>query len=430
MTQQSKLQIADIPSFDKTKAFQQLTEFAKTAIDLTNPKLLTSERIESMQAEGAGFKLLYGFEKVDSTVLSSLEALAVERKAVQQMQGMQNGAVSNFIEGYPSENRSVLHTAMRDIFSETLVGQNALDARNLAKAEHKKLQNFTEKLDKEGRFTEMIFIGIGGSELGPKALYLALSGYHRKDRKIHFVCNVDPDDVALVMRQVELSKTLVVVISKSGTTLETATNEEYVRSYFIKAGIDPKEHFISVTMPKTPMDDTSKYLACFHIWDFVGGRYSATSMVGGLLISFGVGYKEFVDLLRGAHDMDIVALKNNPKENLPLLAALIGIWNRNFLHYPTVASIPYSQMLTRFPAHLQQCDMESNGKRIDRMGNPISFSTGPVIWGEPGTNAQHSFFQLIHQGTDTIPLEMIGFIESQCGVDFTWKGTTSQEKLL
>ena len=148
------------------------------------------------------------------------------------------------------------------------------------------------------------------------------------------------------------------------------------------------------------------------------------------MLSFGVGYAPYLELLKGAHEMDLVALRVNPKENLPLLAALIGIWNRNFLDYPTTAIIPYAQVLHRFPAHLQQCDMESNGKRIDRKGALCAYETGPIIWGEPGTNAQHSFYQLIHQGTTTVPLELIGFIEPQGGIDFEWKGTTSQEKLL
>jgi glucose-6-phosphate isomerase len=149
-----------------------------------------------------------------------------------------------------------------------------------------------------------------------------------------------------------------------------------------------------------------------------------------VLIGFAYGYDQFYELCRGAHDMDLVAMRKDEKQNLPLLGALLGIWNRNFLHYPTVAVIPYSRMLQRFPAHLQQCDMESNGKRIDRRASATKFQTGPIIWGEPGTNAQHSFFQLIHQGTSIVPLEMIGFLEAQGNHDFEYRGTNSQEKLL
>jgi glucose-6-phosphate isomerase len=336
----------------------------------------------------------------------------------------------NFIEGQDSENRAVLHTAIRDFSTQKNPSKVVQEAKEKSALEHKKLKEFVEKIDREKRFSEMIFIGIGGSELGPKALYYGLSFLHRKDRKIHFICNVDPDDVAQTLQNADLKKSLVVVISKSGTTLETATNEEFVRASFIKNGLDPKQHFVSVTMPQTPMDDRTKYLECFHVWDYVGGRYSSTSMVGGVLIAFGIGYQAFYELCQGAYEMDQVALQSDYKKNMPLLLALLGIWNHNFLGYPTLATIPYAQMLFRFPAHLQQCDMESNGKRIDRMGNTCDFQTGPVIWGEPGTNAQHSFYQLIHQGTSVVPLELIGFVESQGSIDFEWKNTTSQEKLL
>ena len=430
MTTSEKSIFCSQKSFTNNEGYIRLEALAKKPLTLTQKGFLTNERIQKMACQGAGYQYIYGFEKVDEEVLEALQLLAKERNAVEQMHAMQNGNICNFIEGVASENRAVLHTAMRDIFSERDVGASAKKARDLVKPEHVKLKLFVEKLDRENHFEDMIVVGIGGSELGPKALYMALSFLHRKERRAHFVGNVDPDDVVLTIQKVNLAKTLVVVISKSGTTLETATNEEFVRSFFVKANLDPKKHFIAVTSPKTPMDDANKYLACFHIWDYVGGRYSATSMVGGLLLSFGISYEAFHELLRGAHDMDMVALKTHVRENLPLLAALIGIWNRNFLGYPTVAVIPYSQLLHRFPAHLQQCDMESNGKRIDRFGAPCAFHTGPIIWGEPGTNAQHSFYQLIHQGTDPIPLEFIGFKESQAGIDFIWKGTTSQEKLL
>ena len=426
----SKKIFLDTPSFEKTKAFENLKTLAAQPLDLTKEGVITTQRIASMIAKGAGYTFLYGFERITEDTLQTLVSLAAERKALEQMQAMQSGEIVNFIEGFESEKRAVLHTAMRDIFDNPNPGKEASKARELVIKEHEKLKNFIQKLDAEKRYSEMIFVGIGGSELGPRALFHGLSFYQRKDRKIHFIGNVDPDDVALTLAKADLTKSLVVVISKSGTTLETSTNEEFLRKEFTKQGLDPKQHFISITMPKTPMDDLTRYLACFHVWDYVGGRYSATSMVGGLLISFGVGYKEYLELLKGAHDMDLVALKSNPKENLPLLGALIGIWNRNFLGYPTVGIIPYAQVLHRFPAHLQQCDMESNGKRIDRKGHACSFDTGPIIWGEPGTNAQHSFYQMIHQGTTTVPLELIGFTSSQGNLDFEWKGTTSQEKLM
>jgi len=428
MTTPTKAEILAAPSFSSTKAFAQLAH--EKPLDLTQEGVLTPARIDAMKSVGAGYTCLYGFERLSEKTISLLMQLADERLAHSQMQMMQSGEVMNFIEGFPSENRAVLHTAIRDFSKEKSSSPIVQKAKEDSLAEHKKLKEFMQKIDQEKKFSEMIFIGIGGSELGPKALYYGLSFLHRKDRKIHFICNVDPDDVAQTLANADLKKSLVVVISKSGTTLETATNEEFVRAHFVKMGLNPKEHFVSVTMPKTPMDDTSKYLECFHVWDYVGGRYSSTSMVGGVLIAFGIGYDAFYELCQGANEMDQVALKKRGVENLPLLMALIGIWNHNFLEIPTVATIPYSQMLFRFPAHLQQCDMESNGKRIDRMGRDVSWKTSPVIWGEPGTNSQHSFFQMIHQGTSPIALEFIGFAESQAGVDFEWKGTTSQEKLL
>ncbi len=178
------------------------------------------------------------------------------------------------------------------------------------------------------------------------------------------------------------------------------------------------------------MDDPQHYLASFYIWDYIGGRYSVTSMVGAVTLAFSLGMDRFLEFLRGANSMDKVALKNDILTNLPLLSALLGIWNRNFLSLPTVAIIPYAQALVRFPAHLQQLDMESNGKRIDKRGHPVDFDTGPVIWGEPGTNGQHSFYQLIHQGTTVVPLEFIGFAESQYQEDVIYQGTSCQEKLV
>ncbi|MBM3184655.1 MAG: glucose-6-phosphate isomerase, partial [Chlamydiae bacterium] len=254
--------------------------------------------------------------------------------------------------------------------------------------------------------------------------------FHRQGHRPHFISNVDPDDANGVLNQLDLKKTLVVVVSKSGSTLETLTNEEFVRARLKKAGLNPKDHFVAVTGEKSPMDDPAKYLESFYMWDFVGGRYSATSMVGGVVLGFCLGFHGFKEILRGAHAMDHHAIAAPLRSNLPLLSALLGIWNRNFLHLPTVAVIPYSQALLRFPAHLQQLDMESNGKHIDKQGKPCTFQTGPIIWGEPGTNGQHSFYQLIHQGTDVIPLEFIGFKKSQYPADLEIQNTTSQEKLL
>ncbi len=410
--------------FTNTAAFKRLE--AQKPIDLSVE--LTAERIESMVLKGVGFDLYYATERVSSDILDDLYALADESHALEKMRRMQAGEVLNRIEGCESENRAVLHTAMRDQFSDRQTAAPAVEAAEKAALELKKLERFLEK--HEGKFTDLIQIGIGGSDLGPRALCIALQAFWRPGCRVHFISNVDPDDASSVLNAVDLKKTLVVVVSKSGTTLETLTNEEFVRVRIKKMGLDPKEHFVAVTGEKSPMDDPSRYLASFYIWDFVGGRYSATSMVGAISLGFCLGFHGFKEILRGAHAMDLHALTASARVNLPLLSALLGIWNRNFLRLRTVAVIPYSQALLRFPAHLQQLDMESNGKHIDKSGRLCQFSTGPVIWGEPGTNGQHSFYQLIHQGTDVVPVEFMGFKKSQHPYDYEIQNTTSQEKLL
>lgn len=411
-------------------SYQKLILLAKHPFDLTKEGNLTPERLAHFCGESAGYRLLYGTERVTDEVMEALGTIAEEAKAIEKMNKMQSGAILNFIEGYPSENRAVLHTATRDFFERPNQSKEAVIAAQQAKKEVDKLHNFIEAIDQGKRFTDLVTIGIGGSDLGPRAHYVALQHLQKEGRHVHFISNIDPDDAAMAFRGLDLSKTLVVVVSKTGTTLETQANEAFARAYFLQAGLSPEKHFISVTSQGSPMDDKQLYLESFYIWDWVGGRYSTTSMVGGLLLSFAFGFETYWELLRGANAMDKAALEPVPNKNLPLLGALLAIWNRNFLNYPTLALIPYSQALSRYSAHIQQVEMESNGKHIDQRGQQVAFATGPIIWGEPGTNAQHSFYQLIHQGTDTIPLEFIGYKKSQSGQDNTLNGTTLQQKLL
>jgi len=414
--------------FTETKAFQRLSELAQNPIDLTKKGALSAKRIQEMVSEGLGLKLSYATERVDDSVLQAIFELSEESQALDKMLSMQAGETVNFIEGMESENRPALHTAMRDFFDAQEATLKAQEATKLAYQECEKLKSFLSEI--ENRFTTLVQIGIGGSDLGPRAIYLGLRAYQKPERKIFFVSNVDPDDAASVLHQIDLSKTLFVIVSKSGTTLETLTNEAYILEKLKKAGLNPQNHLVAVTGKGSPMDDPSRYLQSFYIWDYVGGRYSVTSMVGGVTLAFALGMDRFLDFLRGASAMDKLAKSKDPKGNLPLISALLGIWNRNFLQYPTCAIIPYSQALSRFPAHLQQLDMESNGKHIDKEGNSVDFETGPIIWGEPGTNGQHSFYQLIHQGTTIVPLEFIGFLQSQYNADITYKETSSQDKLL
>ncbi len=417
-------------TFDRYKSTQQLKRLAERPFDLTEPGNLTPERLNRFSAESCGYKLLYGTERVTEEAMSELVALSREAEALSKLERMQSGEVMNSIQGYPSENRSVLHTAARDFFDHPNSAKAAQEAARLARGQVDKLEKFIQQIDAEGRFTHLVMIGIGGSDLGPRAHYLALQNLQKSGREVRFICNVDPDDAAAALHGLNLSKTLILVISKTGSTLETTTNEALARDRFVQAKLDPSQHFISVSQPGSPLDDPKKYLACFHIWDWIGGRYSTTSMVGGVLMAFAFGFEVYWEFLRGANAMDKAALNPDVRQNLSLLAALLGIWNRNFLHHPTLAIIPYSQALVRYPAHIQQLDMESDGKRIDKQGNAVAFDTGPIIWGEAGTNAQHSFYQLIHQGTTVVPLELIGFKESQRQQDLMWEGTTSQQKLL
>lgn len=416
-------------NFNTAAASEILRKLALVPLDLTNPEVLTPDRIRTFTAHAVGFTISYATERVTSSVLDALYSLAHEANVFEKMAKMQAGEIVNYIEGYPSENRAALHTAVRDLFENPNPAKPAKEAAALAKEQVNKLDIFLKKINKENAFKNLLIIGIGGSELGPKAIYQALE-YLKGGRQVHFAGNVDPDNLTLILRELDLKSTMVCVVSKSGTTLETAVNEALAREFFEKKGLDANRHFIAVTGEGSPMDDPKKYLECFYIWDWIGGRYSGSSIIGGVILGFAYGIEVYMDFLRGANAMDKAALKNDVSTNLPLLLALLGIWNHNFLDIETLAIIPYSQALARFPAHLQQLDMESNGKQVDKVGRFVDFETGPIVWGEPGTNAQHSFFQLIHQGKIPIALEFIGFKKSQTNEDFTYQNTTSQEKLL
>ena len=422
-----------------TNAWQKLSGLAQSPFDLTADNALSPDRIGAMKSSAAGFVSMYATQRVTDEVLDTLQQLADETGAVRQYQAMLDGQRMNQIVGFPCENRQVLHTATRNVFADLICDHDAgqADAARQACEQLARLHDFLGKV-KDGEitaaagqtFTDLVQVGIGGSDLGPRAIYTALQNYRVPGRRVHFISNVDPDDAACVLKELDLSKTLVNVVSKSGSTLETLTNEQLVAGRFRAAGLDPKRHFVSVTGEGSPIDNPDNYLRSFHMYDYVGGRFSATSMVGGVALAFGLGYENFTEFLRGAREMDLNSLERDIRQNLPLLAALLGIWNRNFLGHQTLAILPYSQMLSRFVAHLQQLDMESNGKRINRRGEPIPYATGPIVWGEPGTNGQHAFYQLIHQSETIIPCEFIAMRSSQAGEDFEVQETTSQQKLL
>lgn len=418
-------------NFNTMNACDELGELARTPYDLTASGALSPARISSYRTHAVGIDLLYSTQRVDEAALTALQRLADESGATAQFLEMKKGAVLNRIEGYASEERQVLHTACRDIFAP--VGL-APEASAQAKTELEKLAGFLAALEAgtivnaAGEpFTDLIQVGIGGSDLGPRALYLALAAYKIPGRRIHFISNVDPDDAAATLNGLDLARTLVNVVSKSGSTLETLTNEALIREAFVEAGLEPNRHFLAVTGKGSPMDSPSRYLRSFYMFDSIGGRYSATSMVGAVMLGFALGYPHLLEILRGANAMDLAAEEHDIRRNPALLLALLGIWNHNFLGCETLAILPYSQALVRFTAHLQQCDMESNGKSVTRQGKDLSWESGPIIWGEPGTNGQHAFYQLIHQGTVIVPAEFIGFRENQYGRDLLIEQTTSRK---
>lgn len=413
----------------KLQSYKKLKKYTEKSIDLTKPNVLNPQRIKNMQMNCLGYTLFYGTERVDKNIVDLLFEFASEANVLMKMEDMQNGKTINNYLHCPGENRSVLHTATRNFFDNKNTAPEAAKAASLAYEQLLKLEKFLIKINKENRFQNIVQIGIGGSVLGPKALCEALKRYNQKNRQVYFISNVDPDDSAYILNTLDLSKTLFISVSKSGTTLETLTNEEIVRTRLKERGLNPLNHIVSVTGKNSPMDDTSKYLESFYIWDFVGGRFSATSMVGGVALGFALGFENFKEILKGANEMDKIALTNDIS-NLPLFGALLAFWNRNFLDCSSLAIIPYSQALLYFPLHLQQLDMESNGKNVNKKCDYVDYKTGALVFGDIGTNAQHSFFQLLHQGTDIIPIEFIGYKHCQFDQDIFINNTSSQQKLL
>lgn len=382
----------------------------------------------------AGFTYDYAAKQVDDDILRSLSALANEAQLADKFKELYNGAVIN-----TGENRLVLHHLTRGQLGDAVVADGA-DKRSFYVEQQKRIADFADKVHKGEivneageKFTSVVQIGIGGSDLGPRAMYIALENWAKKNGKFlmdaHFISNVDPDDASAVLAEVDVAHAIFILVSKSGTTLETLTNQSFVMDALKKDGLDPSKHMIAVTSETSPLADSPDYLAAFYMDDYIGGRYSSTSAVGGAVLSLAFGPEVFAAFLNGAAEEDKLAKEADPMKNPDMLDALIGVYERNVLGYPSTAILPYSQALSRFPAHLQQLDMESNGKSVNRFKERLSYPTGPVIFGEPGTNGQHSFYQLLHQGTDIVPLQFIGFKDSQLENDVTIQGSTSQQKL-
>ena len=422
-------------NFNELKAYRALMDIDKLSLK----KVLAGEEGATRVAEysvpmSSGLAYNYAAKQVDNAVLSVLEDLSNEAQLIEKYKALLNGEVIN-----TGEKRLVLHQLCRGQLGDDVVC-DGVNKREFYVAQQEKIADFANRVhageivnEKGEKFTTVCQIGIGGSDLGPRAIYLALENWAKANNTFkmdaRFISNVDPDDAAAVLASIDVSKTIFILVSKSGTTLETLTNEAFVKDAIIKEGLEVSKHMIAVTSETSPLADGPDYMAAFFMDDYIGGRYSSSSAVGGAVLSLAFGPEVFARFLNGATAEDCNATNENILENPALLDALIGVYERNVLGYEATAVLPYSQAMSRFPAHLQQLDMESNGKSVNRFGEPVDYVTGPVIFGEPGTNGQHSFYQLLHQGTNIIPLQFIGFKDSQMGVDVDIQGSTSQKKL-
>ena len=402
----------------QTQAWKNLQDhFAQNDFDLRSLFQNNPERFNQFSVKREDYLFDFSKNLIDQKAFDLLQSLAEECDV--------RGAISAMFSGEKineTENRAVLHTALRDFSDNEIL----VDGENI-KPEIKRVLNqmktFSQKIisgEHQGfsgkEITDIVNIGIGGSDLGPVMVCSALK--HFKTRlNVHFVSNVDGNHLAEVTRDLDPETTLFIIASKTFTTQETMTNAESAKAWFLKSGKqnDVAKHFVALS---TNIDSVKNFGIAeeniFEFWDWVGGRYSLWSAIG-LSISLAVGYENFEELLKGAHETDVHFQTADFKENVPVLMALTGIWYRNFFDAGTYAILPYSQYLDRFPAYLQQGDMESNGKCVDRNAEFVEYETGPIIWGEPGTNGQHAFYQLIHQGTELIPADFIAYVKS-CNV--------------
>ncbi len=376
-----------------------------------------AERFERFSVRAGDLFLDYSKNRITSRTLSLLGALADEAGVGAWREKMFSGNRINF-----TERRAVLHTALRqpEGFRMELDGQEVGGDVHEVLAQ---VKAFSEKvLQGEWKgysgktITDVVNIGIGGSDLGPYMVTEALKPFANGALRVHFVSNIDGTHVSEALRDLDAETTLFIVASKTFTTQETLTNAHTARRWFLRSAGDESavaRHFVAVSTNREKVEEfgiDSRNM--FRFWDWVGGRYSLWSSIG-LSIALSIGFERFTELLAGAHAMDEHFLSAPHEENVPVILALLGIWYNNFFDAHSHAVIPYDQYLHRLPAYLQQLDMESNGKRIDRDGNEVACATGPVIWGEPGTNSQHAFFQLLHQGPNFIPADFILPLKTQ-----------------
>ena len=422
-------------NLDKREAFRKLQEAEKVELKKVMSGENGAARVRNYSTQMLkGMTYNYAAKCVDDQILNIMQELADEAELTEKYKELYNGAVIN-----TGEKRLVLHQLCRGQLGEDVIA-DGVNKREFYLKQQERIADFADKVHNgeivngEGKtFAHVVQIGIGGSDLGPRAIYLALENWARErgllKMEASFISNVDPDDAAAVIKKIDLSRSLFVLVSKSGTTLETLTNETFVKRALEEEGLDPARHMVAVTSETSPLARNEGYLDAFFMDDYIGGRYSSSSAVGGCVLSLAFTPEVFNRFLEGAAAADRLAKEKDIRNNPAMLDALIGVYERNVLGYETTAVLPYSQALSRFPAHLQQLDMESNGKSVNRYGEKVDYVTGPVIFGEPGTNGQQSFSQLLHQGKNIIPMQFIGFRNSQIGMDLEIQGSTSQAKL-
>ncbi len=370
-------------------------------------------------------------QRLNRAVLELLLLLAENRQIQKKFAAMAAGDIVNV-----TEHRAALHMATRDFSSDVILlnNQNILSEMREVSQNIRQFSEQVHRGDITGstgkRFRHVVVIGIGGSYLGTEFVSTALKSCATHDVTLHYLSNVDIHNFGGIVREIDPEATLWLIISKSYTTAETMANEALARAFMRDKGLDPSRHIVTVTSKGSPGDDPANpVLRSFHMFDCIGGRYSVCSAVGGVPLSLYLGYDIFERFLKGAEQMDRHALQSPAKDNIPLIAALISIWNNNFLKYPAQAIIPYAAPLSRLAPHVQQLNMESNGKMVTAHGAFIDAPCGTIIFGEPGTNAQHSFFQLAHQGR-AFPIEFIGVLEPQYPEYQTMsRGVTNHQEL-
>ncbi|WP_433797923.1 glucose-6-phosphate isomerase [Escherichia marmotae] len=397
----------------QTAAWQALQKHFDEMKDVTIAELFAKDgdRFSKFSATFDDQMLVdYSKNRITEETLAKLQDLAKECDLAGAIKSMFSGEKIN-----RTENRAVLHVALRNR-SNTPILVDGKDVMPEVNAVLEKMKTFSEAIisgEWKGytgkAITDVVNIGIGGSDLGPYMVTEALRPY-KKHLNMHFVSNVDGTHIAEVLKKVNPETTLFLVASKTFTTQETMTNAHSARDWFLKAAGDEKhvaKHFAALSTNAKAVGEFGIDTAnMFEFWDWVGGRYSLWSAIG-LSIVLSIGFDNFVELLSGAHAMDKHFSTTPAEKNLPVLLALIGIWYNNFFGAETEAILPYDQYMHRFAAYFQQGNMESNGKYVDRNGNVVDYQTGPIIWGEPGTNGQHAFYQLIHQGTKMVPCDFI-----------------------